>query len=556
MPRSAISLLTRIANSSMSFAVRYWPEDSRRWGQAMLAEMGEVSESAEALSWAAGGLLVFLRAVITHFWQWLRLPAGAGFASRTGMSAGSGPQFPKHSRLATALLLLGGAALLCLPMGRQAVSTIRASWCGFHPSTADQRELEKIVAKAEKEQDARELAFIALIHPDADRALAIADQAVSLDKNLAWIYANRHGYWSRAGLDRLQLAKDNDPDNAYVYLISAHAEGEPLIEKIRNDHTGTTNALAKVLGNDLRWMQDMDRAFRSPKYENYLRRHQELTRAGWKEVPNLSPGIIALGQWTFSVPDSRQIKTYADIRVEQALAAASAGDSNKAESILAEIAAFSNRISVDTSPFEQMLGFGLKKRVLQGYRKLYAARKDETQVAAVDALLRRMDLDSSRQAQSYVGWQSHITSSLRLTAFVLQVSAICCVLLVIAVAVSLILLEATAGLRRTTRGATRWIACLSVDYGPPAFFVVSLILLWSFRPVAAAFEQYRVLGTSNGEASQLFWQLFALESASPLSFFYQPYHLWLLATILLVGIALILLLRALLKRKPQPTIPL
>ncbi|MGB2666340.1 MAG: hypothetical protein WAK48_20225 [Candidatus Acidiferrum sp.] len=53
------SLLMRMAVSSVVLAVRYWPEKSRRWGQAVLAEMGEISEPRAALNWAAGGFFYF-----------------------------------------------------------------------------------------------------------------------------------------------------------------------------------------------------------------------------------------------------------------------------------------------------------------------------------------------------------------------------------------------------------------------------------------------------------------------------------------------------------------
>ncbi|MGB7727533.1 MAG: hypothetical protein WBL50_05850, partial [Candidatus Acidiferrum sp.] len=91
MPQN--SLLTRIAVSSLELAVRHWPGNSRRWGQALLSEMGEISEPSAALNWAAGGIFLFFRAVVSHFYEWMRLPAGAGFSTGAPTSGKGRPQF-------------------------------------------------------------------------------------------------------------------------------------------------------------------------------------------------------------------------------------------------------------------------------------------------------------------------------------------------------------------------------------------------------------------------------------------------------------------------------
>jgi hypothetical protein len=188
------SLLSGVAVQSMQWAVRVWPESSRQWGMAVLGEMGEIAEPGAALNWAAGGMLLFLRAMLAQFLQWMKSPVGRGFSGGALPSGSYGPQFPKHSRSATTVVLLAAVTLLFLPMGREAARTVEASWRGFIPSRRDRQDLEELAAKAEQEKDARTLGFVALTYPDADRGTHFADEAVKLDPSLMWIYASRYSY--------------------------------------------------------------------------------------------------------------------------------------------------------------------------------------------------------------------------------------------------------------------------------------------------------------------------------------------------------------------------
>jgi hypothetical protein len=197
------SLLARCAFHSLNVALRFWPENSRRWGQAVIAEIGEITEPTAALRWAAGGMLLFFRALFSDFLAWLRLPAGGRLSDSSLLGGGSGPQFPRHSRIATAIVLLAAVTLLLLPIGREATATVKASWRGCRPSAGDREDLEKVAARAEKEKDARELAFVALSYPDSAQADRFADRAVELDPSLAWIYASRN----REGVNLLENAR-------------------------------------------------------------------------------------------------------------------------------------------------------------------------------------------------------------------------------------------------------------------------------------------------------------------------------------------------------------
>jgi tetratricopeptide (TPR) repeat protein len=367
MNRPRNSLLTRVARSSLDLAVRHWPESSRQWGQAMLAD-------GAAVSWAVGGMLLFAKAMMVRFLEWMRQPAGTGF-SGAGLPSGSkAPQYPKHSRLATAVILLSGVTLFFLPIGREAATTVQASWRGFIPSEGDRQDLEKIAVRAEKEKDAWELAFVALSYPETDRARLFADRAVELDPKLVWIYAARYHDrqdWSQS-VQRLERLKSIDRDNAFAYLVNAYAQGELGIEDADARRGISVASTRDTLASDGEWLEEMDQAFRAPNYDSYHRRHEELLREGWRNNPNLSPGLVAMDLWAHGVPDALQLLGYADLRVGQAVEAGSAGNEKAAEAILGELTSFGRRMTANSSDFfGYSVGMGVTKRGLEGFRKLY-----------------------------------------------------------------------------------------------------------------------------------------------------------------------------------------
>jgi len=102
---------------------------------------------------------------------------------------------------------------------------------------------------------------------------------------------------------------------------------------------------------------------------------------------------------------------------------------------------------------------------------------------------------------------------------------------------------------RRGRGWWRRVACKLVDYGPAAFLATGLIFLCNFRPIAAFFEEE----LKGAEVLGMFWQLFVLGAASPALYFFDSYHQWLLATIVLAGIVVFVVVRGSLSQKTPAT---
>ena len=153
MPSPRPAFAKAVALKSLELAIRFWPEESRHWGRALLAETHEVAHPAAALFWALGGVTVFLRSHFSHLLALLKLPPGR---TTTPLPIGTnGPRFPRNSRLVTALILLAVALLLLLPAGREATSIVSSSWRGFEATSRDSRAIEKLAARADQDRDAQ-----------------------------------------------------------------------------------------------------------------------------------------------------------------------------------------------------------------------------------------------------------------------------------------------------------------------------------------------------------------------------------------------------------------
>ncbi|PYU49824.1 MAG: hypothetical protein DMG53_04265 [Acidobacteria bacterium] len=160
-----------LAHASLQLALRLWPKESRDWGHALAAELDEIEKPFEALRWAIGGIMFFSRASASHFLAWLKLPAGSALSSTSLPTGVSAAVLPKRSRLFTVAILLATAVVVCLPQSREAISTVRGSWNGYRGYSSDVRDLRNLAARAEKERDARTLAFVALAAPDTGSAM-------------------------------------------------------------------------------------------------------------------------------------------------------------------------------------------------------------------------------------------------------------------------------------------------------------------------------------------------------------------------------------------------
>jgi hypothetical protein len=259
------SPIASYAEQLLQQALRFWPAESQEWGRALAAEAAQIDGPLEAIRWALGGLAFFLRSLGAHFLAWSKLPAGANSPSSLGGS--EPPLLPKRSRLTTALLIFSAGVLLLLPWGRQAVASV-TDWLSFgHP---DARQIDALATQAEKEKDARLLAFSAIMHPDSSRGTQLASAAVSLDPSLTWVFTSY--FFPQPDFPDAWLAALNqyDPQNGYPFLVAASSRAATAFYALVNSHTPRDEEVEHLLANDTKWRELMRQAVLAPKYDNYF----------------------------------------------------------------------------------------------------------------------------------------------------------------------------------------------------------------------------------------------------------------------------------------------
>ena len=554
MTKPQAPLALRLAHASLQLALRFWPEESCHWGRALAAELDEIEMPSEALVWVLGGLMLFSRALASAVLAWLTLPAGSRLSSAP-LSPETGTLIlPRRSRLFTAAILLATILLLFLPESREALSTVLASWNGYRGSASDLRALQKITARAEKEKDARTLAFVSLVAPDQEGAAGLADHAVALDPGLTWIYASRrprpeYNPPPQDGLARLVAA---DSDNAFPEILSAQVICEPRYQTLLAQHSLTPQDTEAMLAANTDWVTHMDRAFRAPRYDSYFNRRWQLTQEVWNHNPNLSVSLIFNSLWAQPLPDFLSIKSYANILVQEAHQAASAGHPEQGESLLREVDSFGRRVTDQGElDLEKFLGLDVSRHatseLLGFYQRL--GRKDESQEAT-----RRLQVIDDRVdglMHSFRRIDEPQLHALERSALRVHISAVLALLSAGMVALSLIALEWRPGKSSSRRVRLRQVLCLAADWVPTLLLIACLGLLWFFQPYAEILRSARsVTSASAAWYSMHFGGLYTLSSTlGALEEPFTPLHFWQAFTCALVALALFILVRGLLRLK-------
>jgi hypothetical protein len=222
-PRSLAILLLRIA-------IRIAPHDTLDWGHGMLSELNHVPGNWSALLWALGGAGVLAKHAVLA----VILPGGH---RRTVSSASElfDKELPMRKTTLAVIATCVVASLLFFlaPVFRQAFRVSLAQWhTVFHVKQSfgypsPDPELDALAQKAEQNQDAEALAFVAVRYPDAIQRVRFADEAVGLNPNLTWLYAVAGtAYLSPSEIDRrVSLLEQWDPQNALPHLFAAQKIG-------------------------------------------------------------------------------------------------------------------------------------------------------------------------------------------------------------------------------------------------------------------------------------------------------------------------------------------
>jgi hypothetical protein len=486
------SLTARIARWALACAVRHWPEENRAWGLALAAEIDEMASAFETVRWSLGGIMLFTRAVLSSVWAWMNLPAGGSLPG--GADGPEGPSLlPKRSRVFTAAVLAAATLLLILPEGREAIRTVRASWQGYQQSDSDERALERLAARAEKEKDAGTLAFVALSTTEAKRAAALMDRAVSLDPEFLWIYGARN-YWPNheppreEWFARLQAA---DPNNAVPYLLEAYAQAGPRV-KNHYQHGSPKDADFELLETDSKWMALMESALAAPRYDSYFQRHYQLTRILWNREKDLSPVIVVSGLSSHAIPNLLNLRIFSQVKILEAQKARTAGDFKRAESLLHEVDAFGMRMANGSETrIERLIGQSLSRSADKELAVLYSSSGKTEDEQKVMRRIEQIDESFQTLRAGYDPTARGRAQAFRKEAILVQGFGTLTLFAGLAALAGILLLELWPRKIRNEKTIWRRATCWAADYAPAALLVASGAFLVSFLPFQRAFAEYR-----------------------------------------------------------------
>ncbi len=548
------SLPIRLAQSLLQLALRFWPGESRHWGQALAAELDEIENPLEALQWALGGLMLFTRASASHFFSWLKLPAGSTLVSASLPSVTGASILPKRSRLFTVAILLATAAVLLLPQSREAISTVRASWNGYRGYSSDLSALQNLASRAEKERDAHTLAFVALATPDRARSMALADSAVAIDPSLVWIYACSGGHpeYAPPSKDRIVRLLSADPDNAFPDLVAARTISDPLLQRLIYHNSPTELEFETALAADPQWIAHMDRAFRAPHYDSYFNTQWQLSREVWSHHQDLSASVIFHTLWAHWGSDLGSTRIYGNHLVHLAQQASSDGRTDEAESLLTRVDEFGRRMSEQGETFfEKIVGLSLSHQATKEFRNLYQSHGMNSQSEEAARHLQEVDGKIESLRHSFQPASLAQSRDFDRRAFLVQLSAVLAILFAIAALLSLFVLELPLSNWGRQRIRIRRTICVAADWAPTALLFGCIGLLWLFQPYAQILRSARSLGTASEAWNSMHFEgLFTLSSTlGALEDPFTPVLFWQSLICALVALALFILVRRLVRYK-------
>ena len=496
--------------------------------------------------------MLFLRAVSSRALDWLQLPSGGAIRTATKPENSSGPRRPRPPRWVTALFLLVTLGLLLLPQGREAVSTVEASWRDFQLTASDRHRIEELAVRAEKAKDAKGIAFAALSNPDGEEAVQFADRAVAMDPKLVWIYASRfqRPVETPVSKERIDRLLGSDPENAFGYLYAAWAEAEPRLQAALRDRCLKNDDLESNLAGDAKWVELMGSAFRAPRYDTYYDRHRELSREVWSRERGLGIAPVAYSLWSHSIPSIQEVLAYADLRIRGANEESAANHPERAEQILRGVRSFGERMTAGSvSEIERMTGLEVERRGTEELQKFYAGKGGEREAREAAAELDRIGVQKTQILHSFPPIYAAAVEPYRRRAALVQYAALLGIISGLASLFCVLLLELHVGLPQPGAGMARRALYLSADYGPMLFLVSSVALLLSFRPFAAFLAEFRTTDLPSIDARIVAGRLFVLGTVDPMGALHDAYVRWLVLTVVLAVVAVVVLVQGIRRNK-------
>jgi hypothetical protein len=313
---------------AFSGVVALWPAGSREWALAMQAEIPEIQSSRESLQWLAGGIMSLIKA-----W-WNR----AIYGWKDGETEPSAIRTPGPAACALAVIAL--VAFFALPSVREGFKAVSDSWPPYNNSHL--ADYQRMAREAEADHDAKTLAFLSSRMNSLDENARLANEAVTMDPSLTWIYMRGANLWFsyRQVAEKqgwMQKLVASDPDNAAPYLAEAVVRDSELW--MQNNYT-TPRQKSE---SDPAWRAAMEKAFAAPRYDYYYDRAIDLQVSELRAHNLLQPQDVASHMREYYALGMFDAQKYSNFLLDQAREAQKKGDTATALHLAWSIMQFAER---------------------------------------------------------------------------------------------------------------------------------------------------------------------------------------------------------------------
>lgn len=533
----------KIVNAAFEGIVRLWPADTRDWARAMQAEAADITDARESFSWLLGGVMSLSKA-------WMKRIL---FGSKN--SDAVAPRMPGFGAIA---MLLIATAALATPMLRQGLTAVVDMWRTPRGGFSD-AELHTLARKAEREHDAKMLTFVAMQLPVSLETIRWADEAVSMDPSLMWIYVQMDGSMAPYQIPdqdfapRIANVEQWDPDNSAGYLAEASrafenahwdegylwgtrlgGEGAPD-SKHRN-----FDAAAAFAAKNHQWVALMEKAFRAPRFDDYSQRRFELVLNVVREHQIEQPLAVLDSVSSSRLPNFQNVQVYS-WALERKGQLSEATDEVSASQAYWEMANFAQQMKIGShgGVIETIFASNISRRAFAGLQSLLQRerRDDEARYAAYQVQAADAELREIRTTHLGSLWQDRTTLwnglVLHASAFVVIVSGGLSLLSLLWIGISY---------RGDSRGAGRRWVCAIARLSPVLLLFSTAVFYTTYFPYASALKY----ATPENLAHVADPLAAVLSLAYLLSFTGRHYgvvYLWTGITVAGVAIAMMMLVR-------------
>ena len=480
MRNTLADAIRRTCHYLLDHSINLYSLERQPWGRAASAEVRVMPSLFATVSWTVGALWMAFKSYVRRL-----------MARPSDLFLGNNSFLRLSWRSLSPLLLMLTLALFLVPQFREALATTTSMWiAGDGLAEMSNRKFQSLEALAERQHDAQTLAFLALRARDKQNRSRLAEQAVSLDPKLTWIFAES-AIWDHETLPVLpqwfERVERWDPDNSMPFMLHAQC----LAYSIQlAKHQDTRTALAGLQSNS-EFRRLMERAFAAPRYDSYLFRRFELDRQVVLKHGIAGPILLLNGLQRQRVPSMFDLEVYAGWLMKEAADQIKAGDAAAAARKYRQIIAAGEHMETQFSTWpERFTGFSLQQMAGKELIPILRQQGKVDEAATLDDLF-------EQERQSWLREDILLAtlldpSNVQLDrpdpfnpGIIIHLSALLFVLLLALLAAVFLYLR----LRHSKHGGGILLP-RSISYAPLILFTAAVVLLVTYLPYARIFRMY------------------------------------------------------------------